>query len=425
MQQIYVIIIISIILIINETVVINWLKYRTNLVLKMPANVWLLTLIQALAMSAGTMLVLAGGVLGAQLTPDAKWSTLPLAMSIVGTACGVVPITRLMQYYGRKPVFIAATILGALVSLLASVSIANNNFGGLVTSSFLLGLMMSAIQQIRFAAMESVSVELIPKAASTVLLGGLVAAILGPELVTLGQFFTDQAFVGGFYLTATLLLLCSVLFTQIDNTHVATAKSANTGRKLSVIISQPVFILAVSASVVGYALMSFIMTATPVHMHVHEAYSLQDTKWVIQSHIFAMFFPSLFSGWLISKLGTSKIIYLGLSAYVATILIALTGSEWLNYWSALVLLGIGWNFLFVGGTVLLTQSYQPTERFKVQGLNEFLVFGCQATAALSAGVFLNLINWRGLLLASFVIIAVQLLIITWQQFKKKQSAAQQ
>nr|WP_293762481.1 MFS transporter [uncultured Paraglaciecola sp.] len=390
---------------------------------KMPNNVWLLTLIQALALSAGTMLVLAGGVLGAQLTPEPKWSTLPLAMSIVGTACGVVPITRLMQHFGRKPVFIMSTVLGSLVALLAAASIANNSFWGVVLSAFLLGLMMSAIQQIRFAAMESVNVELIPKAASTVLLGGLVAAILGPELVTLGQFFSDQDFVGGFYLTAALLLLCSLLFTQIDNTHILTEDSSLSGRKLSVITRQPVFILAVSASVVGYALMSFIMTATPLHMHVHETYSLQDTKWVIQSHIFAMFFPSLFSGWLISKLGTSNIITLGLTTYTATIIIALTGSEWLSYWCALVLLGIGWNFLFVGGTVLLSQSYQPNERFKVQGLNEFLVFGCQATAALSAGVFLNLIDWRGLLIASFAIIAVQLIVITWQQNRQKHYTA--
>jgi MFS family permease len=386
----------------------------------MPINVWLLTLIQALAMSAGTMLVLAGGVLGAQLTPDPIWSTLPLAMSIVGTACGVLPITRLMQHFGRKPVFIAATILGALVALMGAASVINNSFWGLVISAFLLGVMMSAIQQIRFAAMESVPVDLVPKAASTVLLGGLVAAILGPELVTLGQQVNQQTFVGAFYLTAALLVSCSLLFTQIDNTHVVTEKSADTGRKLRVIANQPVFVLAVSASVVGYALMSFIMTATPVHMHVHEAYSLQDTKWVIQSHIFAMFFPSLFSGWLISKLGTSTVIYLGLFSYVATILIALTGSEWLNYWIALVLLGIGWNFLFVGGTVLLSQSYQPNERFKVQGLNEFLVFGCQAMAALSAGVFLNLIDWRGLLLASSTIIVIQLIVITWQQIRQKQ-----
>lgn len=389
----------------------------------MPANVWLLTLIQALAMSTGTMLVLAGGVLGAQLTPDAKWSTLPLAMSIVGTACGVVPITRLMQHFGRKPVFIAATSLGALVTLIAAMCIANSSFWGLVICAFLIGMMMSAVQQIRFAAIESVSAELMPKAASTVLLGGLVAAIVGPELVTFGQLINDQAFVGGFYLMAALLVVCSLLFSKITNTHVAKAQASDTGRKLSLIAKQPTFILAVSASVVGYALMSFIMTATPVHMHVHQAFSLQDTKWVIQSHILAMFFPSLFSGWLISKLGTTKIIYMGLAAYVTTILLGLLGGEWLNYWAALVLLGIGWNFLFVGGTVLLAQTYHPSEKFKVQGLNELLVFGCQAIAALSAGLILNLIDWRGLLLASFTIIALQLVIIIWQQIRAKPIAA--
>ena len=385
----------------------------------MPANVWLLTLIQALAMSTGTMLVLAGGVLGAQLTPDPRWSTLPLAMSIVGTACGVVPMTRLMQHFGRKPVFISATLFGVIVTLIAAKSIANESFWGLVTSAFFIGIVMSAIQQIRFAAMESVSAELMPKAASTVLLGGLVAAILGPELVTLGQLIISQAFVGAFYLMAILLVVCSLLFSKIANTHIAMEKTSDTGRKLRLIAKQPTFILAVSASVVGYALMSFIMTATPVHMHVHSAFSLQDTKWVIQSHILAMFFPSLFSGWLISKFGTAKIIYMGMTAYVLTILLGLLGSQWLNYWSALVLLGIGWNFLFVGGTVLLAQTYLPSEKYKVQGLNEFLVFGCQAIAALSAGVILNLIDWRGLLLASFVIIALQLVIIVCQQFRAK------
>ncbi|WP_339719376.1 MFS transporter [uncultured Paraglaciecola sp.] len=389
----------------------------------MPANVWLLTLIQALAMSTGTMLVLAGGVLGAQLTPDPSLSTLPLAMTIVGTACGVFPITRLMQHFGRKPIFIAATFFGALVTLLAAASIANHSFVGLTLAAFLLGLMASAIQQIRFAAMESVSTEMMPKAASTVLLGGLVAAILGPELITFGDLFSEHAFVGGFYLMTAILALSSVLFTRIENTHVAATAHENSGRDLRVIARQPVFILAVSAAVVGYALMSFIMTATPVHMHVHQAYSLQETKWVIQSHIFAMFFPSLFSGWLISKLGTLKIIYLGLFAYVATILIALNGNAWVSYWGALVLLGIGWNFLFVGGTVLLAQSYQPSERFKVQGLNEFLVFGCQASAALSAGIFLNLIEWQGLLLASFVIILIQLLVIVWQQYRSSKIKA--
>lgn len=394
----------------------------------MPANVWLLTLIQALAMSAGAMMVMVGGVLGAKFAPSASLATLPVAMTIVGTASGVIPVTRLMQAFGRKKVFIAVALLAMCASLFAALSVIQQHFIGFAASAFLLGLAIAGFQQIRFAAMESVAIENMPKAASTVLLGGLVAAIVGPELATLGLALVSEAFVGGFYLMAFISLCCALLFSRIQDTHTApnyTALKTNNGaRSLWNIAQQPVFILAVSSSVVGYALMSFIMTATPVHMHVVEQHTLEHTKWVIQSHIFAMFFPSLFSGWLISKLGTSKIIYLGLFAYVSTILIALTGSEWLNYWAALVLLGIGWNFLFVGGTVLLAQSYQPSERFKVQGLNEFLVFGCQATAALSAGVFLNLIDWHGLLIASSSIIAVQLIVITWQQIRQKRLTAQ-
>ncbi|MGS2719263.1 MFS transporter [Paraglaciecola aestuariivivens] len=388
----------------------------------MPANVWLLTLIQALAMSAGTMLVLAGGVLGAQLAPNPAWSTLPFAMSIVGTACGVVPVTRFMQHFGRKPVFILATFLGAVITLLAALSIVKGSFWGLVGSAFALGMVMSAIQQIRFAAMESVELALMPKAASTVLLGGLVAAILGPELVSLGLKVSSQDFVGAFYIMAGIFILCSLLFSQIDNLHVKTKPNSSTGRDLYTIAKQPVFILAVSASVVGYALMSFIMTATPVSMHVHGAFALEEIKWVIQSHIFAMFFPSLFSGWLISRLGTTKIIYLGLVCYLLTLALALSNNQWINYWAALVFLGLGWNFLFVGGTVLLSQSYQPSEKYKVQGLNEFLVFGSQATAALSAGMFLNIFAWQGLVIGSFVIILLQIFMIIWQR-KRSQHLA--
>ncbi|MFT4941605.1 MAG: MFS family permease [Paraglaciecola sp.] len=389
----------------------------------MPATVWLLTLIQALAMSAGAMMVMVGGVLGSELASDPALATLPLAMMIVGTACGVVPVTRLMQRYGRKRVFIGVSLLAMCASLFAARNVIDQHFIGFASSAFMLGLALAGFQQIRFAAMELVVPEDMPKAASTVLLGGLVAAIVGPELATLGNILVSQTFVGAFYLMAALSFCCAMLFTQIPATPVDTMSSAeqanNGARPLSAIIVQPVFILAVSSSVVGYALMSFIMTATPVHMHVVELHSLEHTKWVIQSHIFAMFFPSIFSGWLIASLGVKKIIYAGLGAYTITIVIALSGVELFNYWVALILLGIGWNFLFVGGTCLLAQSYQPSEKFKVQGLNEFLVFGCQATAALSAGMMLNLVGWQGLLLSSFAVVIVQLMILNWQRTKLK------
>jgi MFS family permease len=397
----------------------------------MPANVWLLTLIQALAMSAGAMMVMVGGVLGAQFAPSASLATLPVAMTVVGTACGVVPVTRLMQSFGRKKIFIGVALLAMCASLCAALSVIYQHFVSFASSAFLLGLAIAGFQQIRFAAMESVAPEQMPKAASTVLLGGLLAAIVGPELATIGHKLVAEEFVGGFYLMAIISFCCALLFTRINDTHsvvkvvqnvnitVSGAEAPIATRSLRQIAQQPIFILAVSSSVVGYALMSFIMTATPVHMHVVEQHTLEHTKWVIQSHIFAMFFPSIFSGWLIAKFGATKIIYLGLLAYVITIFIALSGSQLYNYWLALVLLGIGWNFLFVGGTSLLPQAYRQNEKFKVQGLNEFLVFGCQATAALSAGLMLNILGWHTLLMTSFAIVGIQVLVLVMQKLRLK------
>jgi MFS family permease len=369
----------------------------------------------------GAMMVMVGGVLGAKFAPSASLATLPVAMTIVGTACGVLPVTRLMQVFGRKKVFIGVALLAMCASLFAALSMIQQHFVGFASSAFLLGFAIAGFQQIRFAAMESVATEDMPKAASTVLLGGLVAAILGPELVTIGHSLVSEAFVGGFYLMALISLCCALLFCRIQDTHTeldfAAQKTNNASRSLREIAQQPVFILAVSSSVVGYALMSFIMTATPVHMHVVEQHTLQHTKWVIQSHIFAMFFPSIFSGWLIARYGALKIISAGLVAYLITLFIALGGVQLYNYWLALVLLGIGWNFLFVGGTSLLPATYQQNEKFKVQGLNEFLVFGCQATAALSVGLMLNLLGWHTLLITSSAIIGLQVLILIWQRFR--------
>jgi MFS family permease len=180
----------------------------------------------------------------------------------------------------------------------------------------------------------------------------------------------------------------------------------------------PTLVMAIVAAVGGYGLMSFIMTATPVHMHVHEGHSLDQTKFVIQSHILAMFLPSFFSGWLISRWGAARVIMLGLLAYATALVMALTGSAILNYWSALVLLGIGWNFLFLAGTTLLPSTYTAAERFKVQGLNEMLVFGFQATAALSAGAVLHYLGWQKLLLACIpLILLLALTLIWWQKAK--------
>lgn len=379
----------------------------------LPRLVWLYTLIQALAMSVGSMMVIVGGVLGSTLAPDPAYATLPVAMMISGTAVAVFPVTRLMRRFGRKAVFLSVTVVALLASLVAARAAGDASFVMFCAAALGFGCAVAGIQQLRFAAMEAVPLSLMPRAASTVLLGGLAAAIIGPELVTGGKDLTGTEFVGTFLLMAGICGVCTILFLFTPSSRAQVSEAPGAARPLTEIIRNPTLIMAIVAAVGGYGLMSFIMTATPVHMHVHEAHSLAQTKFVIQSHILAMFLPSFFSGWLISRWGAARVIGAGLLAYAVALAMALTGAAVFNYWSALVLLGIGWNFLFVSGTTLLPTTYVPAERFRVQGLNELLVFGFQAMAALSAGAVLHWLGWHGLLLACIPLILLLSMTVVW------------
>ncbi|WP_240612816.1 MFS transporter [Alteromonas flava] len=386
----------------------------------MPAQVWLLACIQALAMSAGATVVLVGGIVGARLAPNEALATLPVALMIVGTACGVLPVTRAMHRWGRRLVFISAALVAAIAAVIAMVATLQQSFYGFLFSTFALGLCVAAFQQTRFAAIESVPSELAAKATSTVLLGGLVAAIVGPELATIGEPLLAQPFAGSFLLVASVMLICTLLFTRMDRTpslHGSTPSIVVPKRQL---FSQPQFIIAVATSVTGFALMSFIMTATPVHMHVVETYSLEQTKWVIQSHILAMYLPSFISAWLITRLGLKGVIATGIVIYLITIGVGYIGGHFVQYWLALVLLGLGWNLLFLAGTLLLASSHSSEQRFTAQGAHDFAVFAGQALAALSAGALLAIFNWQGLMQISLVIIVGYLLLLSWQYRRVKE-----
>ena len=387
----------------------------------LPPAVWLFAMIQALAMSGGATMILAGGIVGAALAPSAQLATLPVAMMIVGTATGVLPVTRLMRIWGRKRVFMGASCLAGCAALLAALATVSQQFIVFLIASFILGMSISAFQQIRFAAIESAPPELAAKATSTVLLGGLIAAFLGPELVSLGQDMFSTPFVGSFVLVAVTSVICLVLFLFCTDSEPNMSSQSNAPRSRSEILKQPKFIIAASTSVVGFALMSFIMTATPVHMHVMQDFSLEQTKWVIQSHIVAMYLPSFVSALLIQRVGISNVIKLGLLTYVITMSIGLIDSGWVSYWSALVLLGLGWNLLFLAGTVLLAESHSSEERFKAQGMHDSFVFGAQALAALGAGVLLAVTGWKGLMMVSFVCIAMHIIILSVQKIRLQRS----
>jgi len=266
--------------------------------------------------------------------------------------------------------------------------------------------------------MESVREDQIPKAASMVLVGGIAAAFLGPEIAVFGKDLLQVEFAGSFILLAGLFIIALFFLTGFRNPIPQEIINENPQRKIKEIFRQRIFWVAILSATIGYAVMSFIMTATPVSMHVMDGHSLGHTKWVIQSHIVAMFLPSLITAWIIKKLGIPKMMVAGLIAYLVCIAIAFAGKHLENYWVSLILLGVGWNFLFIGATTLLPQCYKPSERFKVQAVNDFVIFGTQAVASLSAGWFIFAVGWKMLLLINLPFIIFQLIVILKWQAKK-------
>ena len=381
-----------------------------------------MTFAQALMTSCASLVVFSGSLIGNQLATDPKLSTLPLALIIIGTATTSIPIAMMMKQFGRKLIFLCVCVFGVIMAIAITVSIISASFIAFCIFTFLIGGTMAAVQQFRFAAMESVSEELIPKAASQVLLGGIAAAFIGPEIAVRGKDLLSQEYAGSFPILGMLYVLAFLILSQYQNVGKQVTTSSNDQRSLGQIAKQPLFWVAVIGAMVGYSIMSFIMTATPISMHVMDGHSLDDTKWVIQSHIVSMFLPSLFTGWIIKQIGIIRMMLVGLVAYSMCLIIAFLGHEFMNYWISLILLGIGWNFLFIGGTTLLPRIYKTSERFKVQALNEFMVFGVQAIASISAGWVLFQLGWQSMLLITIPMIALQIgVIIYWTASNKQQT----
>tara|TARA_R110002167_G_scaffold243833_6_gene449260 strand:- start:2293 stop:3279 length:987 start_codon:yes stop_codon:yes gene_type:complete len=316
-----------------------------------------------------------------------------------------------MSKYGRKTIFLSSAFFSAFSAILAALSIYNKSFWGFTFSVSCLGSSLAVLQQYRFAAMESVGADKVAQAASFVLLGGLVAAVLGPELATLGKDFFSQDYVGSFCLLAITSLIGAFFLSFYQAKPLGVGSTIKQARTLSGLMKSKLFWVAIMSSTIGYAVMSYIMTATPVSMHIMVGHDLEDTKWVIQSHILAMFLPSLFSGYLANKFGLKFLMFAGLLLYSMCIGLTISGSSVMHYWGGLVLLGLGWNFLFVSGTLLLATIYTDQERFKAQGFHDFFVFGSQAFASLSSGVVIYSLGWTALVLLALPFVLLQFLVM--------------
>ncbi len=383
----------------------------------LPRNVWLLAISLSLFMSLTVFLIFLGGIIGQSLAPNIGLSTLPVAMIAVGTASSIIPVVYIMSKIGRRRTFLGVCVYTIAVIALAIMALELKSFYLFCLSTFLFGVTAATMNQFRFAAIESVDENLSATATSAVLIGGLVSAFLGPELATLGKDWLDTAFVGSFLLLSICFIVAFLLLWFYRSDYVSEPEQKQSGRSLGVIIKQPVFIVAVSSAAVGYVIMSYIMTATPISMHVIDGFSLAQTKFVIQSHVIAMFLPSLFTPIVVKLFGLSKMMIIGIILYFACIIIGYNHSL-TNYWAALILLGLGWNFLFIGGTSLLPKAYHDIEKFKVQSVNDFLIFAMQAMALLSAGWFVFNFGWGVVLLSTIPLLLLQLSILWWWLRKK-------
>ena len=378
-------------------------------------NLWILTAAQAFGACGTIVLVTFGGIVGARIAPSPALATLPLALTVLGVALGTLPAAIAMRYLGRKPLFVGSTVVGALAALGAAWATANADFALFCAAGVVIGMTQAVVMQYRFAATEYARLERAGHAVGMVMVGTLAAAVIGPELGDRARLLGGwPEFTGSFIALAGLLLAGGVTLTWLGAPLARSTSTEGPERPLRVVAAQPAFVIAVLAGITSFAVMSFVMTATPISMHVHDGMSVTETRQVITAHLIGMYAPSLASGWLTRVVGLSRMMLGGVAAMAGCVLIAAyVGHDFTHYLAGLVLLGLGWNLLFVAGTTLLTQTYSPAERFKAQGLNDFATFGAQAAASLLAGTAIEALGWARLNLAGLPLLAAMAAAALW------------
>jgi MFS family permease len=370
-------------------------------------NLILLVFAQLISATGSIVFVTLGGLIGTSLSSNSAWATLPLTMIVLASALTTMPAALLMKKLGRRIGFALSSCSAVIAVLLAALALRENSFSLFLVAAALFGINLAFTQQYRYAAAESVDERYVPRAISFVLVGAIGGALVGPQVVTLGyDLIAGVTYAGSMLALAAFYIVQIVLFLFLGKTRAETDEAPESaGRPLAVVARQPVFIVAVLGGIAGYGLMTLVMTATPISMTVDNGYALAVTSGVISAHVLAMYVPSLVSGFLVEKLGVIRMMFGGAIGLLATSIVGLQGHSVLHYWWALVLLGVGWNFLYVGATTMLTYTYQGNERFRAQGLNEFLVFGSSATASLLAGTVMHYFGWFRLMLIPIPILA--------------------
>ncbi|MBA8838946.1 MFS transporter [Ochrobactrum sp. RH2CCR150] len=388
----------------------------------MHRQVFLLASAQALFQTVSVLVMTVGGLAGGQIASRPELATMPIATMFLGTAAVTFPASMWMARAGRRAGFLLGAMLGIAGGLVGALGLWFGSLLLLSLGTFCVGAYQAFAQFYRFAASEVADEVFRPRAISLVLGGGVVAALAGPMLGRLGGPLLTPEYLGSFLLLALVSLIAvgALLGLHIPN-QAATHDEGDKGRSWGEIVSQPAYLVALFGAVTGYGIMILAMTATPLAM-THHHHDLKDTATVIQLHVLGMFLPSFFAGSLIARFGVLPIMLTGIVLFAGHVIMSLTGTGFGSFAGALVLLGIGWNFLYIGGTTLLTSTYTPAEKGKAQATNDMTIFAVGLACSFSAGALLQVLGWQTLSLVLLPWMAAAALALLWLGWKRRRAA---
>ena len=373
-------------------------------------NTLILSIAQGLSITTTNINMINTGLVGTILSTNSALATIPLSLQFLTIALTLIPVSLLMGKFGRRPMFLIGALCAFIGCLIIAFSILSKSFSLFILGSILLGFSQANQQFYRYAAADNVSSNLKSKAISLVLAGGVIAAIVGPEISKYSfDFFPNYIYLASYLFAALIQILNFIIlvFIKIEKPKL----NQNPIRPLSSILFQKQLIIAILAAAIGYSLMSFIMTATPLQIVNVCKLGDEASASVIQWHVIAMFTPSFFTGFIIMKLGSRKVMMIGVLIYIVSISFAIIGQTFQHFWMSLFLCGLGWNFLYVGGSDVIAKSALPEERAKVQGLTDFIIFSFVAIGSFFAGVLHTKIGWEIMMFYTSIPIIILLISI--------------
>jgi MFS family permease len=386
-------------------------------------NAIVLSITQALAGANNTIMVATGGIVGAMLAPDRSLATLPVTIYVLGLWFGALPIGWLARHLGRRTAYQIGTISGVITGLLCCAGVISGSFPVFCAGAFFSGLYAAAHQSYRFAAADTASEAFKPKAISWVLLGGIFAGVVGPQLIIFTKdMWPPYLFAASYIGQALIAIVAAGVLSFVNIPKPPGLPEGQRGRSLREIASQPRFIVAVVCGIASYAMMNMVMTAAPLAM-VDCNHSVTDATLGMQWHVIAMYAPSFFTGSLIVRYGAERVIGAGFALLLASVATGIAGITLWHFWIGLILLGIGWNFGFIGATAMVTQCHRPHERNQVQSFNDFLVFGSMAMGSFASGKILVLFGWAAVNEVVFPVVLSASALLVWLTLRGRRAAA--